>query len=83
MAKATNKKNDAAEAAQDIRPTAGQPFKLGKKEFKYVIPQFIVPGIGKRTSLEACTDDTQYEELGGKTINEYLVENGSGAVAEV
>jgi hypothetical protein len=80
MAKA--KKNDAAEAAQQIDPKPGHTFKLDKKQFKYVLPKFIIPGIGLRTALEACTDDTQYDELDGKTINEHLVSIGSGVVTE-
>lgn len=80
MAKA--KKNNAAEAAQEIEPKAGHTFKLDKKQYKYVLPKFNVSGIGIITALEACTDDTKYEELGGKTLNEYLVEVKSSVVAE-
>jgi hypothetical protein len=74
--------NDAVTAAQEIKPAAGHSFKLGKKSYQYVYPQLELPKIGVRTALEAASDDTQYEELGGKTINEYLVEIGSGAVTE-
>jgi hypothetical protein len=80
MAKA--KTNDAAEAAQQIDPKAGHTFKLGKVQYKYVLPKFIIPGVGLRTALEACSDDTKYPELGGQTINEYLVEVKSGCIAE-
>jgi hypothetical protein len=88
MAKATHKKpaeviTDAVSAAQDIKPASGHSFKLEKKSFQYILPQFIIPGIGKRTALEACSDDTVYTELGGKTINEFLVSIGSGAVKEI
>lgn len=80
MAKA--KKIDAAKAAQEIDPKAGHTFKLDKKQYKYVLPKFILPGIGERTALEACSDDTKYNELGGKTTNEFLVEVKSSVVAE-
>jgi hypothetical protein len=80
MAKA--KKIDAAEAAQEIDPKAGHTFKLDKKQYRYVLPKFVMPGIGVRTALEACTDDTKYDELGGKTLNEYLVEVKSSVVEE-
>jgi hypothetical protein len=73
---------DAVTAAQDIKPAAGHSFKLGKQSYQYVYPQIELPKIGIRTALEAASDDTQYEELGGKTINEFLVAIGSGAVAE-
>lgn len=73
---------DAAEAAQVEAPKAGQKFKVEDKEFVYILPKFIVPGIGERTSLEAATDDTKYEQLGGKTINEYLVSEKAGVIEE-
>jgi hypothetical protein len=87
MAKASKPKiseiNDAVTAAQDVKPVGGHSFKLDKKSYRYIMPQFIIPGVGKRTALEACSDDTIYAELGGKTINQHLVEIGSGAIAEV
>lgn len=70
-----------AESKQE-NPAAGQGFKVGDKAYQYVIAKFQIPGIGERTALEAATDDTQYDELGGKTINEYLVQVGSGVISE-
>jgi hypothetical protein len=85
MAKAIKqfpKPSDAAEAAQVEAPKAGRKFKVGDKEFVYILPKFRIPGIGERTSLEAATDDTKYEELGGQTINEFLVSVKAGVIEE-
>lgn len=83
MAKASKPKvADAAEAAQDEKPKAGQSFKVGEKSFKFSLAKFIIPGLGERTSLEASTDDTKYDELGEHTICEYLVSIGSGVIEE-
>jgi hypothetical protein len=79
---AKSKKNDAAEAAQELNPKPGQTFVAGKKQYKYVLPKFNIPGIGLRTALEASTDETKYDELGGMTINEYLINVGSSVVTE-
>jgi hypothetical protein len=73
---------DVAEAAQAEAPKAGQKFTVDEKDYVYAIAKFNVPGIGERTSLEASTDDTQYEELGGKTINEFLVSVKAGVIEE-
>jgi hypothetical protein len=85
MAKANKpapKPADAAEAAQVEAPKAGQKFSVVDKEFVYILPKFRIPGIGERTSLEAATDDTKYEELDGKTINEFLVSVKAGVIEE-
>lgn len=80
MAKQKKSATDSAEAAQDVSPVSGHTFKLGGKTYKYVIAKFSLP-CGIRTALEAATDDTVYEELGNKTINEYVL--GSSAVEEI
>lgn len=81
MAKVKKAENAQTEETQEL-PVAGQKFTVGGKAFKYVVAKFHVSGLGDRTALEASSDDTQYEELGGKTINEYLVEIGAAVISE-
>lgn len=85
MAKAYSKPaTDAAQAAQDKKPVLpADQFKIGSKTFSYCVPRINIPGVGIRTALEAILDKELYPELDGKTINEFLVSIGSGAVKEI
>jgi len=85
MAKAHSKSGtDAATAAQDKKPvTPPDQFKVGGKSYTYAMPRINVPGVGIRTALEAILDAEEHEALGGKTVNEFLVSIGSGAVKEI
>lgn len=49
-------------------------FKVNGKEYKFKFAQFIIPGVGKRTALEALTD---------KDLLKRLVESNSGLVREI
>lgn len=79
MAKANKPK---ADAAQYEAPKAGHHFEVGGSKYQYSLAKFIVPGLGIITALEAATDDTKYNELGGITINEYMVSIKAGAIEE-
>ena len=75
---------DQAEAAQEIKPVvAPDQFKVDGKAYTYAMPKINLPGVGIRTALECILDKESYAELGGKTINEFLVSIGSGAVKEI
>lgn len=75
---------DAAEAAQEIKPViAPDQFKIDGKTYTYAMPKINISGIGIRTALECILDKEVYAELGGMTINAYLVSIGSGAVKEI
>jgi hypothetical protein len=85
MSKAYSKPvTDAATAAQEKKPVLPpDQFKIGSKTFTYAIPRLNIPGIGVRTALEAILDEQKHDELGGLSINEFLVSIGSGAVKEI
>lgn len=74
----------AAEAVQNEGPKIPEEsFTVNKKKFKFTTAKFIVPGVGEVTALEALTSKNVYAELGGKSIKQFLVENGSDVVKEV
>jgi hypothetical protein len=79
----------AAEAAQEEEPKVpGESFTVGRKKFKFAHAKFIVPAIGPVTALEALASKAEYKELADangkpRTIQQYLVDIGSGLVEEV
>ncbi len=83
MAKASKPSIDAAEAAQAQKPVLPtDTFKVGKTEYRFVVPKFHIPDVGIRTAYEALLDKEPYEALSGKSICEYLVSVKSQVVEE-
>lgn len=62
------KAGEAVPVADVIPELPTKTFKVGEREFKFTIPQFIIPGIGKRTATEALADKATLETIVAKNL---------------
>lgn len=58
-------------------------FKVKGQKYRFNMPFFILPKMGKVTALEALLDDELHTCLGGLTIKEYLAKTPSRVVSLV